>query len=146
MPTKTLIYIGRRLAIGNTLKPFYLEEGTTQTYGYKKPLLTGIRVGARLEATYTEDGNSVMTGGENAPRLLGQVNDDQTMAWAAEEAVAVTQHARILEAKRAADGLRDPLREHIDALREAYQRLPGGFGHIGTRAAFIDYITTAIQS
>jgi hypothetical protein len=143
--TEQVTYIGRRITNSNTLKPFYRGEDGSE-YGMVKPLAPGLRVGAILEVHTSNEGKSIVTGGPDAPRVVGQAPESDCMKWAAREAVAVTLHGKVLEDKRVKDGLRDPLREHLEAIRAAYRTLPHGFGGVGQRAAFIDYVTTAIQS
>lgn len=117
MITTTLTYAGRRVTTGGQLAYFYADEDG-HLRGFKKALVTGAPIGARVELRSEEDG-SYWSAGTNGPRVVGHAEDPRLIPWAAEDRAAVAEQSARAESKRIARAGVDPLKAQLEPVREA---------------------------
>lgn len=139
--TMIVAYVGRRLHTNNRLVYAYALNGD-ESFSMGKPLVPGCKIGTEIQIV--RDGKMTYTGGDKAPVVVGQTEDDAAvLAWSAEEASVLVLHERTkTNAKMAKMGV-DPLREALDVVAQGYNAVPRY--NVGARAAFIDYVTAYIQ-
>lgn len=126
--TAPLLYVGRRHSVDGKLGHFYQVEGTERLIGYRKPLTTGTKIGARVEAVFDDEQlHRVFSSGADAPRVVGYLDesDERLTAWAIEDKTASVEHSRRLEADRIAKTGKDPLLQYLEPVRAELARLAG---------------------
>lgn len=136
--TARLTYTGRRLKSGGGLAYRYRREATGDLYVFAKNLRSGTPIGATLEVQETPSG--VLAEGR---RVIAEqlATTEEIAEWSAAEAADVVLHERELQSRRSARQVETPLDDALQTLADAYGKLSG----IGRRAAFIDYVSAAIQ-
>lgn len=143
LTTSVCIYAGRRLSTTGTIGYFY-EGEDGESLGYKKPLVSGASIGARIEVSSDQPG-SYFAGGEHRPRVIGNLptDDERLLAWAVQERADLTRHARESRSRKIAREGIDPLREQLDPVREQLSRMTGE--HRAAAAHWIlQYLLTGI--
>lgn len=158
-PTERLVVVGRRMD-GTKTYHGYLPVSTLKTgfppgsdlgvRYYAKALHPSAGIGQTIEITRTDDGRSVYTSGEHAPRVVDPVDvppketpsRDQIAAWQAADRAAYVIAETIRTDRRLAREAPDPLHAALDVVRDAYRAQRG----IASRAAFVRYVEEYIHS
>lgn len=125
LTTSVHIYAGRRLSTTGRIGYFYQNEDG-EVLGYKKPLISGASIGARIEVSSDQPGTYI-PGGEHRPRVVGNLptDDERLLAWAVQERADLTQHARESRSRKIAREGIDPLREQLAPVRAQLSRMTG---------------------
>lgn len=134
-----LTYAGRRLTTRNTLSYFYYEASVGKMRGFRKPLMTGLKVGTIIRV---HDDDGVHIAGPLAPVAIGHSTDtDKLLQWSAEQEADVALHAQTVESKRIAAAGNDPMREALEPIRDQLAAMS-----TARRAATIGWIITYLQT
>lgn len=124
------IYLGRRFS-DNKSKTFYVwapVDNVKDEKWYSKNLVSSsiCSPGAIYDMKISADGDNttVFTGGENAPKFVQMIaNEEKRLEWSMLDRTAYQQQRVVRRIKDA--NKHDPLKENLDAIREHYRFMSG---------------------